>query len=305
MRPAWLTTVSALLAGAAHAAPLTFAAAQKIADETAPSLQAKGADITAARSAVIAAGRLPDPKLGFAVEGFPVSGPYAGRPHRDDFSDLRFSVSQELPNVAKRRAARERAGAEIDVAEASKVVEARNVQVNTALAWIDLYYSVRRLKALDDIDHALAPLRKAGRAELASGVSRPAQTLEAEQLTAALGDRRAELTAEVGKARAELVRWTGDADVEVAGDPPDFRIDSAALRAGLDRIPTLAAYDAMSAQADADLSAAKADKRPDWGVELGYQRRDPTFGDMVMAGVTVSLPIFPGTRQDPIIASRA
>ena len=141
MRPAWLLSVSAMLAGAAHAAPLTYAGALQLADQSAPSLQATAADIRAARSSAIAAGRLPDPKLAFGVEGFPVSGPNAGRPAQADFSAVRVGIMQDLPNGAKRRAARERAAADIGVAEVGRTTQAREVRLNTALAWIDLYYA--------------------------------------------------------------------------------------------------------------------------------------------------------------------
>ena len=305
MRSSWLFACSMLVAGVAHSAPLTYQAALTLADQTAPSLQAKALGVRAARSTSIAAGRLPDPKLEFGVEGFPVSGPFAGRSERDDFSDARVGVMQEIPNGAKRRSARERADADIGAAEVGQTAATRDVRLNTALAWIDLYYSERRLAALGEVDQALAPLRSTAPAQLASGAMRPAQTLEADQLIAALGDRRADLTAAVAKARAELIRWTGDPEPEVAGDPSDYPIDTAALRAGLDQLPALTAYDAMARQADADLDAAKADKHSDWGWELAYQHRDPRFGDMVMVQATVSLPLFASTRQDPIIAARA
>jgi outer membrane protein TolC len=304
MRLAWLLTVSALCASGATAAPLTFDAALKLADQSALSLQAKATGVRAAQSSSIAAGRLPDPKLEFGTEGFPVSGPYAGRPERDDFSDLRVGVMQDMPSGAKRGAQRERAAADIGAAEVARTAEAREVRLNTALAWIDLYYAERRLAALNEIDRALVPLRRAAPSQLASGAMRPAQTLDPEQLTATLGDRRADLIAAVATARAALTRWTGDDPAEVAGDPPDYAIDPVALHAGLDQLPALAAYDARGRQADADVDAAKADKHSDWSLELAYQHRDPRFGDMVMAQATVSLPLFAGTRQDPIIAAR-
>lgn len=304
MRSAWLFAALVMLAGGAHAAPLTYDAALKAADQTAPTLQARAADVRAARSSAIAAGRLPDPKLAFGVEGFPVSGLNAGRPFRDDFSDVRIGVMQDVPNGAKRRSARERATADIDAAEVGQSAAAREVRLSTAIAWIDLYYAERRLAALDDIDRALTPLKAAAPSQLASGALRPAQTLEPEQLIAALGDRRADLVAAVAKARAELVRWTGDPEAEVAGPPPDYTVDPVALRAGVDRLPALTAYDAMGSQADADLDVAKADKHSDWSWELAYQHRDPRFGDMAMAQATVSLPLFGSTRQDPIIAAR-
>ncbi len=304
MRSAWISALLATFAGAANAAPMTFDAALNLADQTAPSLQARAADVRAARLSAIAAGRLPDPKLAFGVEGFPLSGPNVGHPERDDFSDARVGVMQDVPNGAKRRSARARAAADIGAAEANATAQGRDVRLNTALAWIDLFYAERRLAALDDIDKALAPLRDAAPSQVASGAMRPAQSLDPEQLTAVLGDRRADLVSAVGKARSELVRWTGDADAEAAGDPPDYPIDTAALHAGLDRLPALAVYDAMGRQADADVDAAKADKHSDWSWELAYQHRDPRFGDMVMVQATVSLPLFASTRQDPIIAAR-
>jgi cobalt-zinc-cadmium efflux system outer membrane protein len=304
MRLAWLLTASALFASAAAAAPLTYDAALKLAGQSAPSLEAKALDVRAARSSAIAAGRLPDPKLEFGIEGFPVSGPLAGHPERDDFSDAKVGVIQEVPNGAKRRSARERADADIGAAEVGTIAASRDVRLNTALAWIDLYYAERRLAALGEIDQALAPLRATAASGLASGVERPGQTLEPEQLAAALGDRHATLVAAVAGARAELTRWTGDPAPEVVGQPPDYAVDPAALRTGLDQLPALTAYDAMGRQADADVDAAKADKRSDWGFELAWQHRDPRFGDMVMLQATVSLPLFAATRQDPIIDAR-
>lgn len=305
MRHAWLLATASLIAGTAHASPMTYQAALKLADQTAPSLRARAADVRAARSSAIAAGRLPDPKLAFGVEGFPISGPNAGHPERDDFSDARIGIMQDVPNGAKRRSARARAEADIGAAQVGETAQIREVRLNTALAWIDLFYAERRLGALDEVEKALAPLRETAASQVASGAMRPAQTLEPEQLTAALGDRRADLAAAVAKARAELTRWTGDTLPEVAGDPLDYPIDPAALRAGLDRLPALTAYDAQGRQADADVAAAKADKRSDWGWELAYQHRDPRFGDMVMVQATVSLPLFASTRQDPMIAARA
>jgi outer membrane protein TolC len=272
-----------MIAAAAHAAPLTFEAALRLADGSAPSLEAKQDDLRAARAAAIAAGRLPDPKLALGVEGFPVSGPMAFRPTRDDFSDVRIGLMQDVPNGAKRRSAKERADADIEMARAGRAGEARNVRLNTALAWVDLYYAERRLATLDEVARALAPLQGTAAARVASGAARPGEALQPEQWIAALADRRAVLVADVGKARAELTRWTGESAPEVSGAPPDYVIDPAALRAGLDELPFLTIYEASARQADAD----------------------PRFGDMVMAQVTVGLPLFGATRQDPIIEARS
>src|SRR3546814_9040583 len=76
------------------------------------------------------------------------------------------------------------------------------------------------------------------------------------------------------------------------------------LRATLDQNPTLSARAAYAGQAEADVRLARAEKRADWGWDIAYQRRADRHGDMVSAGVTISLPLFAGRRQDPMIAAR-
>jgi outer membrane protein TolC len=91
----------------------------------------------------------------------------------------------------------------------------------------------------------------------------------------------------------------------VVGSVPDFMVDATHLQTALDRNPTLAAVAARVGQADADVRLAQADRRPDFGVDVSYQHRDPRFGDYVSAGVTIGLPLFKSHRQDPMIAARA
>jgi outer membrane protein, heavy metal efflux system len=304
MQPLWLMLGAALLSSAAQAAPLTYQAALQRAGD-APTLQAKAADVAAARAAAGAAGRLPDPKLRFGLDNFPVSGPPAWRFGPEGMTMATLGVMQDVPNGAKRRAERERATADIAAAKSGQAVEARNVRLAVALAWVDLYYAQRKLAALDEIEAALKALHDTAPAQMAAGSSRPAAALEADELTAALGDRRAELLAAAGKARAELTRWTGEPEPEAMGAPPPQDVDRPSLRAALERHPALLAYAAMGRQAAADLAAARADKRPDWSWELAYHRRDPMWGDMVSLGGSVSLPILPGKRQDPKIAAKA
>ena len=294
----------AAMGSAAMAEPLTFAQSLDRAHNGSPDLQAQGLKVDAAQSAARSATALPDPKLTLGIENFPISGPPAGRLGADEMTMLRLGVSQDVPNGAKRRARLERAEADIRAAQAGDVLAVRRVQVATALAWIDLYYARRRLAAIDRILTTLQPLWGTEDAGVASGALRPGQAVEPAQMRAVLEDRRSELRAQIGKARAELARWAGDPEAETAGDPPAFVVDPAALRAGLDRHPSLVAMSAAESQARADVRVARAEKRPDWSFDVSYGRRDPRFGDMVSASASVSLPLFGRTRQDPVIAAR-
>jgi cobalt-zinc-cadmium efflux system outer membrane protein len=275
-----------------NAAQLTFDGAIALARANAPSLRAKALGAAASQSARQAAGALPDPKLSLGVEDFPISGPLAFKPSRDDFSGVRVGLSQDIPNLAKRRAQRTRADADIAVANADAVMEARSVEVETAVAWITLAFAQQRLAALDGVRDGLGKFVRATPASVAAGSARPAQTVAGKQALAALDDRRDELVAALSTARANLARWTGDPDPVVAGRVPNFNVNAAELMGTLD------------AKARADVQLAEAERRPDFGVDVSYLRRDLRFGDYVSAGVTVGLPLFQKHRQLPMIAAR-
>jgi cobalt-zinc-cadmium efflux system outer membrane protein len=299
-----LAALVTLTAMSAEAAPLTFAATLKLALDKAPSLGAREAAVTGAKAAALAAGQLPDPKLAVGADNFPISGPSSGRPDLESMSDVRLGLMQDVPNGAKRRTQRQRATADISVAVVNQTAEVRAVRLSAAAAWIDLYNFEKRLKAFNQVSAMVTKLRDTAATQVASGSTRPAQSLDAKKQLAQIADRQADLQASVEKARAVLVRWTDDPLADVEGAVPDFLVDPVSLRSGLDDLPALNAFDAMGRQADADVALAKADKAPDWSWEVAYARRDRRFGDMVMAQVTVGLPVFAAHRQDPMIAAR-
>ena len=87
----------------AQADPQTFDEALARAAFSAPSLRASALGVDAARAAVPAAGLLPDPRLSVGLDGYPVTGPFAGQ-FDEDFTMLRIGVEQEVPSRARRRA---------------------------------------------------------------------------------------------------------------------------------------------------------------------------------------------------------
>ena len=296
---------AAAAAGAAAAEPLTFAEALARAARSAPAVEAAGLQVEAARSSARAAGALPDPKVSVGITDFPVSGPLAGRPGRDDFSMVTLGYAQDVPDRAKRRARTAQAQAAITEGEAMLLLQRRAVRVATALAWVDLCYAGRKLAALQALRTELAVDIQTAPARLTSGASRPAATLEPRQAMAGLEDRGEALRAAVLKARADLGRWIGPAGaVEPAGEPPAPEVEPLALRAALDDLPQLAVKAAAVRRAEADRGAARAETRSDRSYEVEYAHRDPRFGDYVSGKLTFSLPLFTRDRQDPVIAAR-
>lgn len=304
MKRLYGAVVATALASAAAAAPMTFAQALSQAAGDAPAIAASGAAVDAARSSARAASAFPDPQLQLQFEGFPVSGPTAFDPRRESFSAVRIGVVQEVPNAAKRRARVELATAAIGSAAAERRAMIRSVEIAAGLAWLDLHFADRKLAALAALDASIAALSATVNARTASGSLRPAQTLAPAALRADLEDRRSALRATAARARAELTRWTGDADPQAAGVPPALPVDAAHLRQTLDNLPALQVFAAAAAQAAAGVKLANAEKRPDWAWQANFAARDPRFGNMVGAGISIRLPLWKRDRQDPLAKAR-
>lgn len=293
------------LVGLAQAAPLTFNAALDQAVNTSPALAAQRAQIGAVQSAAMPAGALPDPKLFVGIDNYPVSGPMRGSLTQDFMTMQKIGVMQEIPNADKRRARVEAATAEIEVAEAQNRMARLKVRREVALAWLNRYALERKLTLFDALGRESQLLATAVRAQIASGRAQPADAVMPKQEAAQLADRHDDLTRDLAKAKAELRRLIGPAaDEPLAGEPPTFGLDAGSLRLHLSRHPEIAAFGAAAHKAEAEVSEAIAMKKPDWGVELAYQKRGAQFGDMVSLQFTFDLPLFTRTRQDPNIAAR-
>ena len=147
---------------------MTFDGSLKRASD-APRMRGRDASVTAARSSAIVADRMPDPTFDINNQDFPVIGRDAGRLNRDNFTLQKFGISQQFTNPAKRHARAAMAAAGIGVAEADRLIEARSVRLETALAWIDLDYGQKRLALLKTLDASLDDLQTTVSARLASG----------------------------------------------------------------------------------------------------------------------------------------
>lgn len=288
-----------------HAEPLRFDEALIRAEQRAPALTAADAGIAAAAAARRAAGRLPDPSLFVGLENLPVSGTDAWSPTRDSMTMEKFGVMQQFPNGAKRAAARAARAADVALAGAERHERRTALRIATAVAWIEGYHLRRQHALLDALEAENRTLAATVQAALAAGDGRVADSYVPVREAVELADRRDDLARDEARVLASLDRYVGLASLaELAGEPPAFRVDAASLREHLVHHAELARYVAELDQADAALREAVAARRPDWGVELAFQRRGPAFGDMVSLQFSLDLPVSPATRQDPLIEAR-
>ncbi|MFL6623212.1 MAG: TolC family protein [Sulfurifustis sp.] len=300
-----LAAAGAVFIAAPAAAALSFADAVASAEARAPELTARRNAVESAETARDAADKLPDPKLVLGLDNVPVEGPDRWSLDRDFMTMRRIGFMQEVPNAAKRRARADAAEAMAERERALLTLDRRTVRRDAATAWLARYYLERRLALLDDLDRETQTLIATAQARLRSGQGMPADATMARFEAAMLADRRDDLMRDLARAKAALARFVGDAGNDpLAGDPPVFRIDTDHLRRQLHQHPELAVYEPMAAQAAAETREAQATKRPDWAVELAYQKRGEAFGDMASLQFTFDLPIFTGSRQNLRIAAK-
>jgi len=303
--PTAVLLVWAGFAGPVCAGPLSFDDALALAVRETPVLRAESAQIDAARQAAIPAGALPDPKLALGIDNLPIEGPDRFSLSRDFMTMRRIGLMQDFPNAAKRDARVAAARGRVAQAEAQTRITRLMVLRETALAWIARDAVERQLAGIDALVEENRVFEASVRARIAGGKGSALEAVAPRQEAALIEARRDELDARRRQAVAALERWVGpDARARLAGRAPDWPIDRDALAHALHRHPELTGFDPKARVLDAEVAEARAAKKPDWALELAYQKRGSQFGDMAMVNVTFDLPVFAASRQDPQIASR-
>mgnify|MGYP001593911285 CR=1 FL=1 len=282
---------------------LTFEAALQLAEQNQPTISAAAARVDAAWHAVQPAGQWPDPKLAIGIDNLPINGADRLSLSTDPMTMQRFTLMQEMPNSVKREARVAAAQARALGAETQLIQALQTLRRETALAWIKRNTADEQLKQFDALVTETEILLSTAPARLLSGSLSTLDALLPRQEAALLADRRDELLAQQAQATAALRRWVGEAATQaLAGSAPIWVLERSALTHNLHRHPELRQAKNSTLVLEAELREAQAMKKPDWAVELGYQRRAAQFGDMVSVQLTFELPLLGRQRQDPTIA---
>lgn len=300
-RVCWAPAAALFSAQAAQAQPVDYQETLRRAALEQPALQAREAQVEARREAAQSADELPDPRLTAGLMNLPVTGPEAFDPTGEMMTMLQVGVEQEIPNLAKRRARRGIAEADVGLAHAELAHAEHMARLGAGRAWIALAFAQRRLALADEALEELRKLVPVARSAVASGSARPAQSLEIRRALIEIEDARTRIEAECETAQARLQRYYAIEEPIAEGPVPPADVDAVRLRAMLEHNPEFLLARAAVGRAQAAVDLARADKRPDFGVGVSYGVRDREYGDMLSVMGSVTLPLFSGRRQDPLI----
>lgn len=280
--------------------------AARIAVSRAPQVQASQYRIEAAHQDASRAGRLPDPMLVAGINNLTATGPQAFNAAADDMTMRQLGVTQEIPSHAKRAAEKQVAHAGVQLANANEVSLRLATKEAAASAWIALWVAQQQRTLLGQLRGQDQLAIEASKARLAGGTGTATDALAARADAEALANQIDAADAAVVAARAGLQRWLGEAAERPLSDPPDFselQVPEAQLEARLDQQGPLLAWGPRQDQADAAIALARAGKHPNFSVSLMYGERIHR-PDMLGIEFGVSLPLFPGNRQDRNISAR-
>jgi outer membrane protein TolC len=297
--------ISLLSASAAAQSPrLTFDDALRRASEDSPALRAQQATASAARERAVAAAQLPDAVLRVGVANLPIDGADRFSLTRDFMTMRNIGIAREFTREDKRRARAAGFEAEAGVAMAQRDERQATLRQATALAWFERF-DLERLHDLLTRQHEQNRLAvDAAEAAYRGGRSTLADVLAARTELATHADRMAGVQARIAQSQVMLERYVGaDAARWVLGERPDVR-STARPNVSIDATPMLATLSRDIARAEADVAAARSERRADWSAELMFSQRGPQYSNMVSVTLSVPLAMSSADRQDREVAAR-
>lgn len=284
---------------------LTLTGAQRLAVDRSRQLAGQDAAVAANRDMAVSAAQNPDPILRAGIDNLPVNGADQFSLGQDFMTMRRIGVMQEFTREDKRRLRGERYEREADKALAEKAAMTLIIQRNTALAWLDRYYAEASAALIDEqIRQAQDEIEAAGSAYRA-GRGSQADVLAARSALVELQDRASEIAQKVRMAKIALVREIGEPGELPLAQKPQFDhipIDPSALDEHIATHPEIVVLAKQEALAATEARLARANKQPDWSVEVSYAQRGSQYSNMASIGVSIPLQWDQSNRQDRDLA---
>jgi outer membrane protein TolC len=270
-----------------------------------PELAGAVSSAEAARLRIEPARTLPDPFLSLNYQNDGKS-PSLGT---KDMTFLGAMFSQPLPWPGKLRLAGEEALSRAEGVKEGTVGRARlAVEARVRRAYYDYLLARAQLEVIEDRSRSWREISEIVRKRYAVGLGVQQDVLRAQVEVLRVDEARAEQSAQVASRRAEIDRVLGrpqDAEIETAArltlraDVPDL---PSLLQTVRDRSPELAGISRAIEAARLRAALAKKNFLPDFVASGGPMYRG-ALDPMWQVGLGVSLPVFSGSRQRPLLAS--
>jgi len=294
-----LTCMPAAWSKPATQKPLSLQEAQQRALNSDQGVAAARSDRSAAASDARAADQLPDPKVAVRLVNLPLdSFSLSATP----MTQTQVALQQSLPpgDTLAQRALK--ADARTAMATADVALKRQLLTREVRRLWLTVYRETREIALYRQQKRLYAKLLHSAETAYSVGRARSEDLVTLRVRLAEIDDAIDKHRGNADAARARLARWIGHRARAPWPEKLPRGLDHAPSQTGsasdLDRQPEIVRLRAQLAEARAETGIAKARFKPRLGFEVGYGMRAGQ-ADMMSAGITVSLPIFAGSRQEP------
>jgi outer membrane protein TolC len=296
--------VLALAAVEGRADSLSLEAAEAIALEQDPSLQAVQARRAAMDEMAVASDQLPDPILRTGVMSLPTDTWELGQ---EPMTQVVVGVTQKFPR-GRTRALRSEQMFEQSAALDETLGDQRlRIALSVREEYLEVLKQLKLAEINADAIGAFSDLADITQDYYATGRVQQQDVLRAAVELARVQDRGTRIAQEEDRARARLETWIGpaawrelDSEWPDLGSPPT--LDE--IRAGLTQHPRVVALQQRVEAADTGIELAEQRYKPEFGVDLTYGGRGgndmdgSSRADLFSVMVMMDLPLFHKNRQD-------
>jgi len=247
--------------------------------------------------------QLPDPTLRTALANVPTDTFAFGQ---EPMTQAQVGLRQEIPRGSTLRLNREKREGEAEIERMRREATVRNVELAVRRAWFDKFYAANAQMIVNDSRAAVSDLVDALSASFAQGKLTSQDVLRAELELSLLDDRLVELQQHEATAEAELARYVGaNASRPLPGRLPALVSPGTVeeIEGRLVRHPVVQISDAMIGVEETDVELAKQAYKPAWAIEGGYGARGAERPDFASVGVSLTIPLFTGKRQDRALSA--
>lgn len=268
-----------------------------------PAYQRFEARASAQEDRAVSDSQLPDPMLRTALANIPIDTFAFGQ---EPMTQAQVGLRQEIPRGSTLRLNREKREGEAEIERMQRAATIRNVELAVRTAWFDKFFASNAQAIVNESRTAVSDLIDALSASYAQGKLTSQDVLRAELELSLLDDKLTELDQRRAVAEAELSRYIGSnasrpAPEELPALPAPGTVDE--IEARLVRHPIVRVSDAMIGVEETDVELARQAYKPAWAIEGGYGARGADRPDFASVGVSLTIPLFTGKRQDRALSA--
>lgn len=264
----------------------------------------------------VAAGQLPDPVLSINAANLPTDGFSL---HQEGMTQMKVGIAQQFPAgktlALKNKQYQQQAAVQPWLRAQRRAFLSWQVRQQWLSAWA-AQQSIALIEKRRPLFTQLVRVTR-DRYQATAGNTQQQNVVKAQLALTRLDDRITRLQQQYDEAQQQLSRWLPASSFsatlttstpEIATPPLIAITDWQQLAPALTAHPQVRAYDAQLAAADTKVDIAKQQYHPKWGVSASYGWRDDDAmgrhrADLFSVGIKMSLPLFPGKRQDKTVSA--